>query len=322
MIITFKRFLLLCALLAFPGKCYASSSDLPIPHRGALNIDLPTNWKEVKRNTPSDQAPTIEFERSGSPRGSLQITVLWSQKDDPEFVQEKHIREISIAGQNPIRGSVIENELPLQPLVGSQGNGFVWSATDKTLKTPTGTELPGEFPILTHGELVAGRVVLSITILSDTKDNTAVKEALAAVQTARILVPTVSVGDIKEKLQSLINDSKLSPTEQRSTGSSIHAEVLFSVKIGFFDPAGGKIKQMVTLNGKSLVLFLYDFQDSKKSTESAGYAAYSLWGEGHPSRQHTDELMIRDGLVVVLSGENINEAASILEQLGFKRFRA
>jgi hypothetical protein len=179
----------LLVVLAQPALAH----DLPIPGRGTFTFTLPAEWKEVRRLSPRDLPPTIELERSGSLRGSLQMTVLWSPKNAPDFTSQDKVREICLAGQVSLKGGTMEQDLPLQPLKGAQGSGFFYEATDKTYQAPAGSRPPGEYPVLTHGELGVGQLIVGFTIMSDAKADLAVREALASVQKA-ILQPGVDAG--------------------------------------------------------------------------------------------------------------------------------
>ncbi len=164
----------------------AISSELPVLDRGTFILTLPPEWKEVHREAPKDLPPTIAFERSGSPRGSLQVTVMWSPKDESDFASPEKVRGFCIAGQSAIKEGSVEQDLILKPISGSQGVGFFYDATDKDYKAPQGNPLPGQFPIITHGELGIDRLMMSFTIMSDAKGDIAVNEALAALQKATI----------------------------------------------------------------------------------------------------------------------------------------
>ena len=159
--------------------------DLPIPPRGIYHLVPPPSWKEQNHQTPKDLPPSISLERVGALRGSLELTVIWHPKNDPAFTRPDNIRALVIAGQSAIRANAVEKEFPLQPIQGTAGQGFYYVATDRTYKLPaSGIPVPGEYPVLTHGELGLGTVVVSFTIFSDGKDDVAVKEALAAIRGA------------------------------------------------------------------------------------------------------------------------------------------
>ena len=164
----------------------ALAHELPIPGRGTFTFALPAGWKEVRRISPKDLPPSIELERSGTLRGSLQMTVLWSPKNALDFTTPERVREICLAGQVALKGGTVEQELPLQPLKGAQGGGFFYEATDKSYQAPAGSRPPGEYPVLTHGELGVGQLIVGFTIMSDAKDDPAVREALAAVRSASL----------------------------------------------------------------------------------------------------------------------------------------
>ncbi len=179
------------AALIFAGLCLllprmAAGQGLPVAGHGSLSIVLPAPWKEVQRHLPKDLPPTVEFERAGSPRGTLQVTALWSPKQDPAFTSPEKIRGLCLAEQQAFRDQAVEREFPLRPLAGTRGAGFFYEATDRTYRQPAGGPTPGEFPVLTHGELGLGSLILSFTILSDAKGDAAVAEGLAAMQRATL----------------------------------------------------------------------------------------------------------------------------------------
>jgi hypothetical protein len=156
--------------------------NLPVPNHGILHLSPPLGWKETSRETPIGKSPFLALERSGKVRGSLELSVRWSPSSDASFFTETNIRELVIRGQRSIRENAIEQDLPLTPIRGTNGNGFYYSVTDKTYKSIPGKPTPGEYPILTHGELGVGKLVLSFSILSDVKGDEAVQEGLAIVR--------------------------------------------------------------------------------------------------------------------------------------------
>jgi len=226
------------------------SQSLPIPDRGALRLVMPPEWKEVQRDTPSNLPPTLSLARTGTQRGSLQVTVFWSPKNEPEFVSLPQIRAFCLRGQTTIKGSTIEQELPLQTLTGNQGAGFFYDATDKDYKAPQGDPLPGEFPILTHGELGLGEFLLSFTIMSDAKQDAAVKEALAALQSAVVQRAVAGPSFTKVQGAGVEVELDLAGYEQKE-GLKHHHEAYY--QLGFFGAKGLNLSILVDdLNGMSL----------------------------------------------------------------------
>lgn len=168
----------------------STPTALPVPGHGGLRLELPAQWKETARSTPKGLPPTITFERQGTPRGSLEITVLWTPKPDPTFAQEANIRALTLKGQAQVRDKALEKVLPLLTLQGAQGKGFYYVATDRAYKA-TVPPTAGEYPVLTHGEVGVEVCVVSFSLFSDEKDSTATQEGLAAVRGAR-LIPIAS----------------------------------------------------------------------------------------------------------------------------------
>ena len=161
----------------------AAANSFSVGDKGSLEFALPPVWKEVERSMPALLPPTFSFRRSGPVRGTLQVTVFWSPSDDPAFASQENIRSMSLKGQAAlIGGGAVEDQLPLHSLQGAQGQGFMYSAIDKS---PAGG--PDDFPVLTHGELGIGNMVASFTVLSDARDNVAVQEAVAAIRKSRFV---------------------------------------------------------------------------------------------------------------------------------------
>jgi hypothetical protein len=77
--------------------------------------------------------------------------------------------------------SAVEAELPLVAIKGAQGAGSYLAATDKNYKAGA-----GQYLVATTGALGANGLLLVFTVLSDGKNDLAVKEALAAVGQASL----------------------------------------------------------------------------------------------------------------------------------------
>ena len=310
----------LWSLVLFSTAAFTFGADLPVPNRGILRLELPGAWKEEKRTTPEGLPPTIEMLRSANPRGSLQVTVMWSPKDDPEFAREKNLRELALAGQKVILPTIVEQELPLQPIQGAKGIGFYYSATDKNYKPTNGALDPNDMPILTHGELGAGSFVLSFTILSDAKDDVAVNEALVAMRNA-VINPTSAISASGDRLQELLNRAGIAGNPVAEEEGSFHAEILYDMNFDFFSKVGGRSKKAVAVSRKVTVFYLYEFQTPERTNIAAAYAAGSLWGESGPTREHSDELLLSGSQLLVISGGNPDKTARLFENLGFRRYR-
>lgn len=162
------------------------AQGLPVPDRGTIVLTLPPAWKETQRKTPTNLPPTFTFERAGSPRGSLLVTLSWSPDAEADFTAPERIRAFCVAGQRAFKDETVEQDFPLKPLTGTQGVGFFYDATDKNYKSPQGNPVPGEFPVLTHGELGMGSLLVSFTVMTDAKGDASVLEALNAIQKATL----------------------------------------------------------------------------------------------------------------------------------------
>ncbi|NWJ41358.1 MAG: hypothetical protein HXX12_10345 [Geothrix sp.] len=258
-----------------------TAQELPIPGRGTVSLVLPSEWKEVQRLTPKDLPPTLAFERAGTPRGSLQVTVLWSPRNEPDFTLPERLRGFCLAGQNAFKGQTVEQELPLKTLTGSQGAGFFYEATDKAYRAPAGPPPPGEFPILTHGELGLGRLMLSFTIMSDAKGDPAVAEALAAIQKA-VFRPQVPAAATKIQGAGISLTADLEGFQQKMGEKHFHGAYY---QVGYFTSEAWQLNLSVLvddLNGKSLA-------DLEKAGQGQSQGAVKLLPGGKVRSEPIDE---------------------------------
>ncbi|MDP2876388.1 MAG: hypothetical protein Q8O00_09410 [Holophaga sp.] len=185
---TLRTFLLVCAIALPTSVC--RSADLPVPGKGHFRIALSPPWKVLKRDAPANQPPTIHLERASHPRGELEITVLWDPKGISTTLSEDKLRDWTMKGNVAIVESSVEIDFPLTKFKGSDGTGFHFSATDKTYTRPASGPVPGDYPVITHGVMGLGSLVISFTIFSDQKNDLSVQESLAALKLSR-LVPIV-----------------------------------------------------------------------------------------------------------------------------------
>lgn len=104
----------------------------------------------------------------------------------------------------------------------------------------------------------------------------------------------------------------------KSESGSLHAATSFDV---WLTAPKSKVKQSLDCGGKLVTLFVSDFGAAAGASEAANFVGPQLWGATAPTAEHTDELLLKDGLLVVVSGNAGQLAAGALEKKGFTRWR-
>jgi hypothetical protein len=99
---------------------------------------------------------------------------------------------------------------------------------------------------------------------------------------------------------------------------SLHATVGFDTQLV---KAGSKLKQPLECSGKKVTLFISELDSEKAVGIAANFTGPQLWGDSGPSAEHSDELMTKGPLLVVISGPGVAAAATALSAQGFKVWR-
>lgn len=99
---------------------------------------------------------------------------------------------------------------------------------------------------------------------------------------------------------------------------SLHAATSFEVTM---TAPKSKLKQSLDCGGKAVTLFVSEFADAAQANEAANLTGPQLWGGLAPTDEHTDELLLKGALHVVISGPAVNVAAEALMGKGFKAWR-
>jgi hypothetical protein len=99
---------------------------------------------------------------------------------------------------------------------------------------------------------------------------------------------------------------------------SLHATVGFETPL--VKPVS-KLKQPLECGGKKVTLFISELDSEKAVGMAASFTGPQLWGEDGPTAEHSDELMTKGPLLVVVSGPGVAVAATALSAQGFKVWR-
>ena len=176
---------LLATWLAMQGLWSFGQTSAQAPPVLPIGISLPAAWARAEAPKPgSSKGQAWAFVRQGPLRGVLEIEVERLPSGLEGEAGSSWLRQRVLAAQSEIRAAAVEKDSPLRPLTGAQGHGWFWVATDKHYRKPPGGPVPGEFPVVTRGDLIAGHRVLSFWIYSDAAEDLATREALDALRRA------------------------------------------------------------------------------------------------------------------------------------------
>jgi hypothetical protein len=149
----------------------------PISGVGTLVVPLPERWTDT-----GDKAGSRIYR---TPSGeTLMLTILRNADGRSDFAAPARIRQaLEAEGRPHVPGSV-EQALEFVEIVGASNTGYYFSLTDRNLvgKEPG----PTEYRVMTQGMLGVGELLLYFTVLSQQKDTTIVREALAAMRGATL----------------------------------------------------------------------------------------------------------------------------------------
>ncbi|MBL8911837.1 MAG: hypothetical protein JNM17_14180 [Archangium sp.] len=104
----------------------------------------------------------------------------------------------------------------------------------------------------------------------------------------------------------------------KADSGSLHANTSFEVTL---TAPKSKAKQPLDCGGKLVTLFVSDFGDAAGASDAANVVGPQLWGGTAPTAEHTDELLLKAALLVVVSGPAVALASGALEKKGFTRWR-
>lgn len=151
----------------------------PVFRFGTLEFSVPPSWRDEIGPSPAGLPPTILLHPGSGSDFKVLITPLPMRdrsSSDPETLR----RRVESEGQSMLR-TAVEDKIVLQEVRGPAAVGYFYSLTDKAPK-------PGEYEFLTKGVTSVGDLLLSVTILSHTKESESVRDALSMLRGSSVTV--------------------------------------------------------------------------------------------------------------------------------------
>lgn len=149
-----------------------------LPGHGALELSVPTAWKDEVRHTLYDLPPTIALHPAEGDDFVVMITPLWNLGTVKDFNSDKRVKEVVDADRQEIAPGAVEAELVLERIEGHHAHGYYFIATDKAPK-------PGGWECALRGGVGTGELLVSVTVLTHEKDSEGIKEAIAVFSSLR-----------------------------------------------------------------------------------------------------------------------------------------
>jgi hypothetical protein len=145
-----------------PEKTQPRSFD--VPRHGKLTLSLPETWKHEVREAPGNLPPTVVLRpREGDDFKTL-ITPIGNPNDGPNFIKPENLKRMLQGNLQMMLPGAVEKDVAIQEFKAKGGTGYYFLVTDKAPK-------PGEYPYAVRSVVNVGDLLLSVTVLSRSKDS-------------------------------------------------------------------------------------------------------------------------------------------------------
>ncbi len=171
---------LFLSTLVAPGPASAKNITrrFNLPEHGVLEMSVPASWKEDVNQPKGGYPPTITLASKSGDRVQMIISPLWSMTQKKGFNDPSRMKKIlERDGRDMLPGSN-EASYEVKEIKRKDGNLFYFTLSKKDLK-------PGEYRYATRAQLGTGELLLSVAILTDSKDSHNLQVALDALKGAR-----------------------------------------------------------------------------------------------------------------------------------------
>lgn len=148
-----------------------------IPQHGKLMLNIPSTWKQGAGD-PVKIFPTITLSPDKGDAFKVLITPIWNTKNDPNFNKSEKVKSLIYNDLREMLPSAIEKDVNIREFKGVYGNGYYFLLTDKAPK-------PGEYTYATRSWVGVGDFLLSVTILSRSKNSEGITSTIMALKGAK-----------------------------------------------------------------------------------------------------------------------------------------
>jgi len=149
----------------------------PLPDHGALQLNVPTSWKDAVHQPPDNMPPTLEFTASGGRPFEVVLTPVWPTQADAAPLEPADLRRAAQGAVDEAQPDAVEKPIALNVMKGAGGIGYYFFATDRAPKA-------GEYRYMTQGILRVSDIALSFTILTNDDQYAVIRDGLQLLRTA------------------------------------------------------------------------------------------------------------------------------------------
>lgn len=177
-------FVFLCCSLSVPTSGLETDQIQPrsysLPNHGKFVLSVPSTWKHNIRQPPEDVPPTIVLSPGQGDDFKIFITPLWSPSRSLTFNKSTEVKRLV---ENDLKGMLpgaVETQVLVQEFSGNDGTGYYFQVTGKAPK-------PGEYAYAVRAGIGVGDLLLSVTVLSRTKNSEGLTSTIIALAGAKQL---------------------------------------------------------------------------------------------------------------------------------------
>lgn len=174
-----------------------------LPHSGELRLTTPDTWRDNIEPAEEGMPPTIDFRPASGDAFQVKVTPLAPPADATSMAMpsQKAIRASVERGRAQAARQAVEKHIVVHRLRSPHAAGYYFTATDKAPGHG-----PDDFPIMTHFEVVSGRVLLLVTAFYNDNGGKVREQAIAMLKSAQFKPgdsgePRNKGGDSDERLE-------------------------------------------------------------------------------------------------------------------------
>jgi len=150
-----------------------------LPGQGTLELPVPKSWRSESQPSPAQVPSTIALRPAEGEAFIVRITSIPNPPQSDGADGDARIKKAALVLSKVMAPTAVEKDLPLTQLNGPTAHGYYFTATDKAPK-------PGEYLCMTSAVVGVGDLLLSVTILHQSKDAEEVQQAIEMLKEARL----------------------------------------------------------------------------------------------------------------------------------------
>lgn len=173
---------LLCALV-YTSALGAEPRSFTVGVWGNVEIDLPEGWTANPQGPEADGGAAIRIR----PPSETPLELLMTPFPIPGDAENlpRAVRRAVEETAAKVKEVAVEDQLPIRELKGPGCQGLYFSATDRTVETPS----LSDFKYMDQGAAAVGRLMMTFTVLTNVADAPERTKALDVVRSSRHLPP-------------------------------------------------------------------------------------------------------------------------------------